>query len=84
MKEKRGLRDCPQGFDFDFHAPFHPKQDSLVIFAGTCAGARLREFPQKPQKFASGEMVREKQSQKQNQKQNPGGNPLSPLFSFNN
>ncbi|MBF0422399.1 MAG: hypothetical protein HQL73_05345 [Magnetococcales bacterium] len=40
VKEKRGLGDCPQGFDFvfvfdfDFHAPFDPKQDSRVVFAG--------------------------------------------------
>ncbi|MBF0144649.1 MAG: hypothetical protein HQL84_01780 [Magnetococcales bacterium] len=36
-------------------------------------------FPQKPRgEIASGDMAREKQNQ------SPGGNPLSPLFSFNN
>ncbi|MBF0108791.1 MAG: hypothetical protein HQL76_06410 [Magnetococcales bacterium] len=34
IERKKGSGDCPQGFDFVFFAPFHPKQDSLVVFAG--------------------------------------------------
>ncbi len=28
------LGDCPQDFDFVFHAPFRPKQDFRMVFAG--------------------------------------------------
>ncbi|MBF0421484.1 MAG: hypothetical protein HQL73_00660 [Magnetococcales bacterium] len=48
MKEKRGLGDCPQGFDFvfdfDFHASFYPKRLFRVVFAkrpGRLAGGQV-------------------------------------------
>ncbi len=38
LKEKRGLGDCPQDFDFGvdfvFYAPHYPKRSSRVVFAG--------------------------------------------------
>ncbi|MBF0132550.1 MAG: hypothetical protein HQL75_08195 [Magnetococcales bacterium] len=41
LKEKRGLGDCPQGFDFAFHAPLFPKHFSRAFsFKGKNAQAR--------------------------------------------
>ncbi|MBF0111020.1 MAG: hypothetical protein HQL76_17790 [Magnetococcales bacterium] len=43
MKKKRGLGDCPQGFDFDFYFPraISPEANFRVIFAEIRVGARL-------------------------------------------